>query len=98
MSKKDATTLAAAPPESEATDHPTQPIERPDRDLERLPTTYYIDFPDEDRQTQIAQSFEIRTEGTLVFYDDDGNIVAAYHGDHWVRVQTKRQSDATPSA
>ena len=92
MSKKDSTMLAAAPSE------PTQPIVDEPRERGRLPTTYFVDTEAEGRQMQIAASLEVRNDGTLAFYDDEGAIVAAYHRDQWQRVQSERQSNATASA
>ena len=90
MSKKDAITLMGAEPE--------QPIAEEPRERGRLPTTYLVDTLEDDRQTQLASSVDIRNDGTLTFHDDEGAIVAAYHRDHWRRVQSERQSNATPSA
>ena len=79
---------------------PSQPIAEEPSEVKggRLPTTYLIDTLEDDRQTQLAASVDIRNDGTLTFHDDDGAIVAAYHRDHWRRVQSERQSHATPSA
>ena len=86
MAQKNATAETPAP----APTHPEL--------LAKLPTTYLVDTLEDDRQTQLAASVDVRNDGTLTFHDDDGAIVAAYHRDHWRRVQSERQSHATPSA